>query len=274
MGSWRRVLPSTINMIGASYASLASSMPSDLFEANYENMYLSYTPFDKVAECYEELVREAARRGKRVPVVHAPYESWVAAMGAGGVEELVNRLSGLGVKVLVFHLPSQRYGGLWREAAQMLHILQERYDVEFAVENLVAAPPWRDPYKLAEAAARHGLKLCLDTGHLHLNGLDVARVLRDLADQTLVLHVHDNHGVIDEHLVTGAGTINWLDAAPAVLECVDRGAWLVLEEKCIVSREGLDVCKARLILQYALMRGLVEGWNGFRELLRGGVKEG
>jgi sugar phosphate isomerase/epimerase len=50
--------------------------------------------------------------------------------------------------------------------------------------------------------------ICLDTGHAHLSG-DLSGVLRALHQHLRMVHAHDNRGGGDEHLVPGAGTIDW-----------------------------------------------------------------
>src|SRR5580700_3991718 len=54
----------------------------------------------------------------------------------------------------------------------------------------------------------HDLRLCFDTGHAHLEtgveaGFDMMR------DRVATVHVHDNHGEKDEHLLPFEGTIDW-----------------------------------------------------------------
>ena len=48
----------------------------------------------------------------------------------------------------------------------------------------------------------------LDTGHANLMGdLDVIADL--LGDRLMTLHLNDNHGLNDEHLPPGQGTVDW-----------------------------------------------------------------
>jgi sugar phosphate isomerase/epimerase len=59
--------------------------------------------------------------------------------------------------------------------------------------------------------------VCLDLGHAHLAapedhiGIDAA--FEQLAPRIAQLHVHDNHGVKDEHLWPESGTIDWSNVA-------------------------------------------------------------
>jgi sugar phosphate isomerase/epimerase len=57
------------------------------------------------------------------------------------------------------------------------------------------------------------LGICIDTGHAHMShdaGREpVTNYLERYAGQLEHVHLHDNHGVSDEHLVPGDGTIDW-----------------------------------------------------------------
>ena len=75
--------------------------------------------------------------------------------------------------------------------------------------------------ELIQTARFTDIGVCLDVGHAHLvPGISHAyEALKELIRTT---HVHDNHGVRDEHLWPGAGSIDWketlgfLRAAPHV----------------------------------------------------------
>lgn len=52
------------------------------------------------------------------------------------------------------------------------------------------------------------LKICFDTGHRNFLTPNFD-VLEDYGKYVTVLHIHDNHGETDEHIVCGEGTIDW-----------------------------------------------------------------
>jgi len=52
-----------------------------------------------------------------------------------------------------------------------------------------------------------GIGMTIDIGHANTVGL--VREFLPLISAASHLHVHDNHGVHDEHLFLGAGTIDW-----------------------------------------------------------------
>ena len=94
--------------------------------------------------------------------------------------------------------------------------------VRLAIENGGAG--WRADVRHLMALIEDGeafpaVGVCLDTGHRHLNG-DVDAAIRALGAQLITLHIHDNHGQRDEHIMPLAGTINWA-AVVAALRAID-----------------------------------------------------
>ena len=57
--------------------------------------------------------------------------------------------------------------------------------------------------------------VCLDLGHAHIT-VGVAEAIATLGGHIASVHVHDNHGLKDEHLWPGDGSIDWLSAASAL----------------------------------------------------------
>ncbi|MFW6059739.1 MAG: sugar phosphate isomerase/epimerase family protein [Phycisphaeraceae bacterium] len=59
-------------------------------------------------------------------------------------------------------------------------------------------------------ADRPNLGICLDTGHLHLTGGDQAEFIRTAGPLLKALHIADNEGQTDQHLMPfGRGTVAW-----------------------------------------------------------------
>lgn len=57
---------------------------------------------------------------------------------------------------------------------------------------------------------------CVDTGHAVVAKKDPAEMLRILGKRTKVLHIQDNLGIRDEHLIPTEGTIDWKAVATAL----------------------------------------------------------
>ncbi|MCB8814783.1 sugar phosphate isomerase/epimerase family protein [Desulfosporosinus shakirovi] len=49
----------------------------------------------------------------------------------------------------------------------------------------------------------------IDTGHAFLNHWDIPELIRQTQTRLLAIHLHDNGGTSDDHLVVGQGLIDW-----------------------------------------------------------------
>jgi sugar phosphate isomerase/epimerase len=59
--------------------------------------------------------------------------------------------------------------------------------------------------------------ICLDFGHAHIEG-DLIDALETVSEHLIAVHVHDNRGRTDDHLVPFEGTIDW----PAALTSMQK----------------------------------------------------
>ncbi|UNC92261.1 sugar phosphate isomerase/epimerase family protein [Candidatus Contubernalis alkaliaceticus] len=58
-------------------------------------------------------------------------------------------------------------------------------------------------------------KACLDTGHANIfSHLTIEQWVQELGEFLVHAHVHDNHGIEDEHLLVGKGSINFKGLLP------------------------------------------------------------
>ena len=65
----------------------------------------------------------------------------------------------------------------------------------------------------------------IDTGHRNVIG-DPAATLRIVGDYLITLHLHDNHGQRDEHLLPGRGNIAWGEVVRALGEIDYTGVFM------------------------------------------------
>ncbi len=99
----------------------------------------------------------------------------------------------------------------------------KEYDVTVCVENL-PFPKYplttvEQVCKLVDALQRENLKVCLDTGHAAIFfGKDVSDAVRFIGNRLEAVHIHDNMGKEDEHLIPGDGIIDWNGFAEALRE--------------------------------------------------------
>lgn len=73
----------------------------------------------------------------------------------------------------------------------------------------------------------HGLHFaaCVDTGHAVVAKKDPAEMIKILGGRTKVLHIQDNLGTRDEHLIPTEGIIKWREVALALREVNYRGTF-------------------------------------------------
>jgi sugar phosphate isomerase/epimerase len=73
---------------------------------------------------------------------------------------------------------------------------------------------------------RKNCKVVFDVGHCYHSGLNVPDEVRKLGQVLEHLHIHDNHGVKDEHLPLGGGTLNVEAFAGALAEIDYKGIYM------------------------------------------------
>ena len=81
----------------------------------------------------------------------------------------------------------------------------DKYDMNLCVENLVVKD---ELFYIFNNIKHKKLKICFDVGHQNCFTPDLD-VLKNFGKYVQVLHIHDNHGEKDEHLMCGKGNINW-----------------------------------------------------------------
>ena len=101
---------------------------------------------------------------------------------------------------------TERCAGLLRK----LIPLMDENGVDIQLENV------REPRPLyltglVERLSHPGFGICLDTGHVHLFGIDRSQEywLDETAPFLRAVHLNGNHGVEDEHLAFTKGGLNW-----------------------------------------------------------------
>jgi sugar phosphate isomerase/epimerase len=118
--------------------------------------------------------------------------------------------------------------------AGILSYARER-SVRLALENgamdVLQAVADAFPADAVDGPGSH-LGICIDTGHANLHrdlfANPAAAYLRAFADRLIHLHVSDNHGTGDDHLVAGTGNVDWRSIAGELARIPYRGK-IVLE---------------------------------------------
>jgi sugar phosphate isomerase/epimerase len=117
-----------------------------------------------------------------------------------------------------------------RESLEMLLEEAARFPVRFAIENMLPGHVGDRAAELVEllrGLPEDRIGFCYDTGHARLcpDGLEIARCM---VGRMLTIHLQDNVGEGDAHLMPFDGTIDWT-AVARMLDEVDYRAPYVFE---------------------------------------------
>lgn len=87
-------------------------------------------------------------------------------------------------------------------------------DITVVLENVWDKKPGH-LVKLLKSFDCKNFKACLDTGHANIfSQLTMEQWVEELGEFLVHAHVHDNHGIEDEHLPVGKGSINFKGLLP------------------------------------------------------------
>ncbi|MBS1802276.1 MAG: sugar phosphate isomerase/epimerase [Acidobacteria bacterium] len=165
--------------------------------------------------------REMGRAGApAVNLVHTDKSRRIEAMDE--IKRALEVAERIPLQKLVVHLGenfdsfSMRLLEYATTALEHLGVFAKPLGVRVLVENLTsdAASP-EHLMTILDMAHLDQIDVCLDLGHAHM-APGVAEAIGIFGKRIAQVHVHDNHGLRDEHLWPGDGTIDW----PAALEAL------------------------------------------------------
>ncbi len=142
-----------------------------------------------------------------------------------------------------------------RKGLETLAAAAEKLAVTYMIENM---PPDHaygvDAALLAtdiQSIGSQHLGLCFDTGHAHMRNPDVAMQLKSTDGFVHYLHVHDNDGTDDQHLLPFGGKIDWQSVGQVIGDIKYDGTI------CLEVFEPVDVMRQKLTSQW---------WDGFYDI--------
>jgi sugar phosphate isomerase/epimerase len=176
-------------------------------------------PFSMHAPLFPD--REMGRAGANpVNLLHPEKSRRIDAMDE--IKRALESAERIPFKNLVVHLGEKDDGWSLRTieyattALEHLGAFSRPLGVRVLIENLTSdATTPVHLMTILEVAHLDSVGICLDLGHAHL-GTGVAEAIAVLGNRIGEVHVHDNHGIRDEHLWPGDGTIDWAATAEAL----------------------------------------------------------
>lgn len=171
------------------------------------------------------------------PAGQALFRSWKEAIQAAATA---------GIPLLVLHpyWTEETLAGenrpLFFRRAQELGDWAGCQGIRLAWENLYESRLVRDLMGVLADQAATGF--CLDTGHANISQDGALTLLEDYPDKLFALHLHDNDGQRDQHLLPGQGNFPWPNFMGLLAQTGYQGA-LMLEsaypyDEARAAREG------------------------------------
>ncbi|MBQ1465078.1 MAG: sugar phosphate isomerase/epimerase [Eubacteriaceae bacterium] len=200
----------------------------------------------------EEHTALAEKNGLTVEHSHLPYYGcnvlWRDCADADSLmkiyEDGIVTAGKCGPKTLVIHpcevfAPSDGSFGVMAEHMRALVELASENGVRLAFENLGENDTVRRLLKLFENEPFAGL--CFDSGHNNLASPDDFSLLEEFSGRVFALHIHDNDGKKDRHLLPFAEgcTVDWKKAHAALCSSGFEGS-LMLEACYPVDYDSLE----------------------------------
>jgi sugar phosphate isomerase/epimerase len=179
----------------------------------------SLQPFSMHAPLYPD--REMGRAGApAVNLLHPEKARRIDAMDE--IKRALDAAEQIPFSNLVLHLGerddgwSQRSVEFGIDALEHLGAFAHPLGVRLLTENLLSEPTTPEHLvTLLDLGRLNSVGICLDLGHAHMT-VGVAEAITTLNSRIATLHVHDNHGLKDEHLWPGDGSIDWPSAVKAL----------------------------------------------------------
>jgi sugar phosphate isomerase/epimerase len=176
-------------------------------------------PFSMHAPLFPD--REMGRAGApAVNVLHPEKSRRIEAMDE--IKRALEAAESIPFRNLILHIGERDDGWSLRSieyantALEHLGAFARPLGVRLLVENLLSESTTPSHLiTILEMGHLDQVGVCLDLGHAHLT-VGVADAIATLGAHIGSVHVHDNHGLKDEHLWPGDGTIDWASAVEAL----------------------------------------------------------
>jgi len=199
----------------------------------------------------DEMSKELKRNNIKVVSMHMPrngvdislIEEYDRVWSIREVEKTALALLRLGGEILVVHPGSKIKDEKTRKARRekseqsLEEILKfcEHWGIKIALENTLPGKTGDNILEILEIVKKFDSKslgICLDTGHCNItanlyNHSGVVECLPEIKDYLCHLHIHDNLGIEDEHILPFKGNINWREFISVLKKIKYKGFFMM-----------------------------------------------
>lgn len=215
---------------------------------------------------FDQVAKELRRNNLKVKSMHMPVsatgvdisliEEYDRVWSVREVEKTILALLRLNGEIIVVHpgstLQEEKERKIRQEKSEksLEEILKfcENWGIKIALENTLPGKTGDnivDILAMVKKFNSRNLGICLDTGHCHItsplyNHPGVVECLPEIKDYLIHLHLHDNLGKEDEHLLPFEGNINWI-ALVKELRKIDYQGILMFEIRKKNDIQGREV---------------------------------
>ncbi len=203
-------------------------------EAGFDAVDLRLNTLDLTSDGWrpqvEQILKDTEVLGIKSEMGHLPYD------GMSDVENFKARMHraidasvALGLTCAVLHpnattLPMRKYRH--KEQYDMVMDLlgpfaehAARVGLTVALENMRVVPGamhvhrfCQSPDEVCAVADALGMRVCWDFGHANISGVQQSDALAYIGKRLAAIHVNDNRGIDDEHILPFTGNVEWKDA--------------------------------------------------------------
>lgn len=207
-----------------------------------KNLCIFERPLDEVLKYFDDDLTAFKKYGLTITQAHAPFPAYwpgredILEYCIGVYKRCIELCDAVGCKHLIIHgisvsnEPGETTVANGRYYQELNYRLYrglidtlKQTNVIVCLENLFKTTPTgfytgtcADPHEAVEyidtlnrEAGKECFGFCLDTGHIHLLRSRFFLYMPILGKRIKALHIHDNDGNGDEHLMPYVGTINW-----------------------------------------------------------------
>lgn len=233
-----------------------TDMVSYMSEIGFGGIDMSFENIDRYDDAWRSVLyataNRAAEKNITLAACHLPFympnpaDETLMRKFFGELKKGIDAASLMGIKIAVTHpiaLHSSRYGAEdWvRRNYEFLAPLSQyakSKNITLCIENMASAHEGEQDHLYGCLAREIFLisemldcSVCWDFGHANLSGLRQSEQIRALSDRLALVHIHDNNGREDQHLLPlTSGRIDWQDAMSGLGE-VGYNGWLDIEVK-------------------------------------------